>query len=230
MTNEDLTVLILDKLLWDFDKELNPARYKHTSVLYAGELILSILNNETVSKAAKHLCFSYKVVNTAISREFVPLMGNLNGGAATWRFRLEHYIEHQKCSDCKIIKPYIDFHLDKHNPRGYCYHCKSCRVSNNALHYRKASTKESHRRSYEKNYDVIRDRQNRYKGERSLRVPYWSQHTLISDFYSKCPEGYQVDHIIPLKGLLVSGLHVIENLQYLTTEDNQIKNNKYIVI
>lgn len=228
MTNEELTVIILDKLGWDYDKELNPNRYRHTLPLYAGELILSILDNETVSKSAKVLAFSYKVVNTAITREFVPIMGNINGGTATWRFRLEHYAEHQKCTDCKNLKPYTEFHLDNHNPRGYCYACKSCRIISNAKQYKTEVTKEAHQRSYKKNYGKIRERQNQYRGERSLRIPPWSQKELIEQFYENCPEGYQVDHIIPLKGKEISGLHVIENLQYLLAEENLKKGNKFV--
>jgi hypothetical protein len=39
--------------------------------------------------------------------------------------------------------------------------------------------------------------------------------SIIKEFYSKCPIGYEVDHIIPLNGKNVSGLHTITNLQYL---------------
>ena len=73
MTNEELTVLILDRLNWDYEKELNPNRYKSTKVLYAGDLILSILEHKTVQKAAESLSFSIKVFYTAIQRNLIPL-------------------------------------------------------------------------------------------------------------------------------------------------------------
>ena len=45
----------------------------------------------------------------------------------------------------------------------------------------------------------------------------------IGKFYKNCPQGYEVDHIIPIsKG----GKHCLNNLQYLTRAQNSRKHNK----
>ena len=57
--------------------------------------------------------------------------------------------------------------------------------------------------------------------------PSWANLQAIMDFYAICPEGYEVDHVIPLAGELVCGLHVVENLQYLTPTANRSKGNRF---
>ena len=59
------------------------------------------------------------------------------------------------------------------------------------------------------------------------RTPSWSDQDAVKQFYDNRPDGYHVDHIIPMQGKLVSGLHVIGNLQYLTEHDNCTKWNRY---
>ena len=47
----------------------------------------------------------------------------------------------------------------------------------------------------------------------------------IQEIYLNCPEGYEVDHIIPIsKG----GLHHQDNLQYLTADENKRKGSKIL--
>lgn len=59
------------------------------------------------------------------------------------------------------------------------------------------------------------------------RVPSWANLEHIKEIYTNCPEGYHVDHIVPLQGENVSGLHVEYNLQYLNASDNCRKGNIY---
>lgn len=58
-------------------------------------------------------------------------------------------------------------------------------------------------------------------------TPPWADIKELRAFYEDCPQGYHVDHVIPLNGELVSGLNVMENLQYLPALDNLRKGNRY---
>ena len=60
------------------------------------------------------------------------------------------------------------------------------------------------------------------------RIPKWANLKKIEQFYKNRPDGMTVDHIYPLKGRLVSGLHVLENLQYLTHSENAKKGNRLL--
>lgn len=69
----------------------------------------------------------------------------------------------------------------------------------------------------------LRERQLKIK----QRLPVWANLKEIEEFYINCPSGYHVDHIIPLQGKQVSGLHCRENLQYLSAIENIRKHNKF---
>lgn len=62
------------------------------------------------------------------------------------------------------------------------------------------------------------------------RTPLWADLDEILLIYSKCPPDHDVDHIVPLRGIIdgrpVTGLHVPWNLQYLTSSENRKKKNR----
>ena len=66
------------------------------------------------------------------------------------------------------------------------------------------------------------------------RTPAWADAEKIKSFYIEASKmskytgvPHEVDHIIPLQGRIVSGLHVPNNLQVITRSENRSKQNSY---
>ena len=71
----------------------------------------------------------------------------------------------------------------------------------------------------------IREVSANYRAKLKSQTPENVDREEIKKFYKNCPLGHEVDHIIPIsKG----GLHVLENLQYLTVTENRRKGSKLI--
>lgn len=69
-----------------------------------------------------------------------------------------------------------------------------------------------------------------YAKRRALKLratPAWANEEKIKKIYAECPKGHHVDHIVPLQGRKVCGLHVEDNLQYLPAAENIRKSNKH---
>jgi 5-methylcytosine-specific restriction endonuclease McrA len=64
----------------------------------------------------------------------------------------------------------------------------------------------------------------RRRAGRTQRTPVWANHDVIKLHYIYAKAlNLTVDHVIPLHGELVSGLHVENNLQLLTRTENSSK-------
>lgn len=72
----------------------------------------------------------------------------------------------------------------------------------------------------------IRHYSAKYRASKLKATPSWANLEKIAEIYARCPKGQEVDHIIPLQGENVCGLHVHYNLQYLSISDNRSKRNK----
>lgn len=83
----------------------------------------------------------------------------------------------------------------------------------------------THGQSRTRGYNAARSRARELA--KIQRTPSWANLDDIRQFYINCPDGYHVDHIIPLRGEYVSGLHVLDNLQYLPATENLRKRNKF---
>lgn len=81
-------------------------------------------------------------------------------------------------------------------------------------------------RHSEKGKQVQKFHRVKYKCAKLKRTPLWANLDNIKEIYKNCPDGFHVDHIVPLQGKNVSGLHVENNLQYLPAIDNLKKSNR----
>lgn len=166
-----------------------------------------------------------QTLNRALHKLITPITGKLNGGNQTYKNKLYHLIEIKTCPKCLLTLSYSQYGKDNANVYGIANYCKSCMSNRNKSFY------DSNKDTYHKQYiDSHRSEYNaRNAARRAARVsatPSWANLDTIKRIYD-CAEGDHVDHIIPLQGEYVSGLHVESNLQYLSPEANLSKGNRY---
>lgn len=109
--------------------------------------------------------------------------------------------------------------------------------------YQRKRREDPEFREYRREYDREYVKNNRAlsnanrakrKAAKLRRTPAWADLDLIEVFYATAREmteatgiPHEVDHVVPLRGKNVSGLHVATNLQILTKSENCSKGNKY---
>lgn len=133
------------------------------------------------------------------------------------------------CSICNQVLSIDNFHKSSSNTNNIGSRCKNCtseymksnKVVEQSIVYRKYYDKSLNGLSIKKFHNSKR------RCAKLQRTPKWENLEKIKEFYENCPSGYHVDHIIPLQGKNVSGLHVLSNLQYLTATENLSKHNKF---
>jgi hypothetical protein len=92
------------------------------------------------------------------------------------------------------------------------------------------SKRPSHwKRKGDKDYWKAKALSHKIRCQKLNRMPAWANEEAINEVFRICSgDDVHIDHVIPLQGDLVSGLHVANNLQKLTVKENCQKSNKFV--
>ena len=163
------------------------------------------------SKTGRLLCMQYKT-----SRKEALAAGDIRylGGPCKYGHKGLRYTRNHTCLECN--RKYTEQHQRKIPER-----------------------RRELRKAYRKRYpEKIKASHARHRAEKLKRLPKWitkEDIRVMKEFYAEATRKtlatgvkYQVDHIIPLKGEIVSGLHVPSNLQIITATENMQKYNVYV--
>lgn len=97
----------------------------------------------------------------------------------------------------------------------------------------KAANKHIVKAEYEKNKPAYFERAARRRATKKQATPAWADIEAIREYYRaarafrKYGYDFHVDHIVPLKSPLVSGLHTEANLRLLPGAENLSKHNRF---
>ena len=153
------------------------------------------------------------------------------------------------CSSCNATKSLADFKKNSKCVQGRAGQCKACtnqylkeKRAQGLCKSNKALANISGKRWEEKNKEFTskyrseyqkknRARYNALEAKRRARLlsatVLWASEEAIAELYKDAKtSGMEVDHIIPLQGVLVCGLHCEDNLQLLTPTENRRKGNR----
>lgn len=182
-------------------EEIIKAKRSKGSKIDLNELI--VILSKPIYNLAKEMTASVSGVNR-FTKDLFPNKGNEK--LCTYLFKLNN---HKYCSKCQQVLSKEVFSGD------YCYPCHRDYYSVYMPKY------------YQENKGRYALQRAEYDSRLKQATPKWANLLEIRKIYDNCPEGYQVDHIHPIRGKNICGLHVENNLQYLTAFENNSKGNRF---
>lgn len=153
----------------------------------------------------------------------------------------ERWTYDKRCAECKLLTkvPYDKSHKEQRAAYDKARPPRLDRIRKpQPLGTLTPEERDHKNASWRKFASNNRDSRNYYESLRRAsklrRTPTWADKKKIREIYKSCSEltkasgiEYHVDHIIPLRGETVSGLHVEYNLQILPKYLNLMKSNSY---
>lgn len=151
------------------------------------------------------------------------------------------------CNKCGESKPLFAFGKQKKSRDGLRYCCKVCnnKAANEwkqcnterfnayqSAYYacNKAKKAKTGKARYEANKPAAYSKAAKRRASKLQATPIWVDSEAIEAFYSAAiafrlytGQEFHVDHVVPLQGKTVCGLHVPANLQILTEAENKKK-------
>lgn len=210
---------IVAKILIKINKKpLDIAKKKHgkSPEITYGVLISAIIKFNSVKDSREYLGIAEQTFNRTMKRCFPNVV--LRGGGQTWSHYLLTLVGYKRCFKCNQIKALSEIAAKQSV-------CKVCRHIYNTSDVRKQANKLSQQQHYKHNIGYHRNKSAKYKIALKNSLLSDKYKEKIQEVYKNCPAGHHVDHIVPIQGKYVCGLHVPWNLQYLLSSVNISKSN-----
>lgn len=210
---------------YSLPKELNVS----DKLISFDQFIQACLPDSNTIEIAEVLGVSYSALNAQLSRHYRKIFTDKPTGTLSWARYLVSKLDLLICTSCYSYKEFNDFSNCVGKFLNKSTICRNCANTRNKYYYtnNKESCNTRSSEHYLNNKQYYIEKSAKRRASKLLATPVWADKLKIKEVYLLCPIGMHVDHIIPLNNPLVCGLHVHNNLQYLTAQENLEKSNSF---
>ena len=143
------------------------------------------------------------------------------------------------CKDCNTLKNVFEFYKDSTKSDGLCNYCKLCKSKRCKERWNKNNKKANAQKRdyYKKNKSLYLAKNALARAVKLKATPSWltdehkeemkNIYIVCKTVSSKTNKKHHVDHIVPLKGYNICGLHVPWNLAIIPQRMNLAKSNTF---